>query len=314
MQTIIEEKHKTILIVIFFILCIGQWVYAGLDLGFTIPAGTMTIDGASNDWTGIEPIYNDPQGDSICGTGTDIRDVYFAQDSTYLYWRMDTWSGTYAYDLPSEGPTVSIRQLTGSPTAGDVEARVFNHNGISGVIWQHDGSSWIQAFYGPEYGWVNNIAEGKIPLSMFSGAEYTKVYTYYFSGVDGGDCDSLEPSPITDIKANNSDGPLTITQSDPLSITVELDAAGHTDNADWWVLADTPMGWYRYDVWGDTWVSGMNVTYQGPVVDLSTFEVLNYTGLPLGPYTFYFGVDPVMNGSIDMGQILYDSVNVTITP
>jgi hypothetical protein len=119
---------------------------------------------------------------------------------------------------------------------------------------------------------------------------------------------------VPNIKANGSDGPVTVTQSDPLSVTVELNAAGNSDDADWWVLADTPFGWYRYDVGGDTWVPGQAVTHQGPLFDLSSYEVLNMSGLPVGSYIFYFGVDTIMNGSIDMGVIYYDSVDVNITP
>jgi len=115
-----------------------------------------------------------------------------------------------------------------------------------------------------------------------------------------------------DIKANGSDGPVTISQSDTLSVTIALNAAGSTANADWWVLADTPVGWYRYDVGGDTWVPGKTVTHQGPLKDLGSYKVLNRSGLPLGDYTFYFGVDTVMNGSIDLDQLYYDSVDVNI--
>jgi hypothetical protein len=121
-----------------------------------------------------------------------------------------------------------------------------------------------------------------------------------------------EEAPQPDIKANGSDGPVTISQSDTLSVTIALNAAGNTDNADWWVLTDTPVGWYRYNVWGVTWVPGLTVTYQGPLADLGSYEVLNMSGLPLGDYTFYFGVDTVMNSSIDLGQLYYDSVGVTI--
>ncbi len=114
-----------------------------------------------------------------------------------------------------------------------------------------------------------------------------------------------------DIKANNSDGPLTISPSTPLSLTINLNAAGNTDNADWWVLGNTPMGWYRFAVPGG-WGPGISVTHQGPLFDLPSFTALNATGLPLGDYTFYFGVDTVMNSSIDLGQMTYDSVNVRI--
>jgi hypothetical protein len=57
----------------------------------------------------------------------------------------------------------------------------------------------------------------------------------------------------------------------------------------------------------------MNVTYQGALFNLGSYGVMNLSGLPLGSYTFYSGVDTNRNGSIEMGQILYDSVNVTIT-
>lgn len=33
-----------------------------------------------------------------------------------------------------------------------------------------------------------------------------------------------------------------------------------------------------------------------------------------GSYTFYFGVDMNMNGSLDLDQMSYDDVEVTITP
>ena len=124
---------------------------------------------------------------------------------------------------------------------------------------------------------------------------------------------NINPSP--DITANSSDGPITVTQTDTLLISLTLDAGTFIgNNADWWILADTPFGWYRYCYICGQWFSGQHVTYQGPLSDLSPYQVLNITGLPVGSYTFYFGVDTNMNGSIDLGQIYYDSVNVTITP
>lgn len=56
------------------------------------------------------------------------------------------------------------------------------------------------------------------------------------------------------------------------------------------------------------------VTHQGPLFDLSSYEALNRI-LP-GPtsYTFYFGVDTIMNGTIDMGSMIYDSVMVEVLP
>ncbi len=119
----------------------------------------------------------------------------------------------------------------------------------------------------------------------------------------------------TDIKANNSDGPIDITTDDNLLVTIQLDSGIYGDkNADWWVVADTPFGWYYYDVTSDTWKAGQTVTYQGPLFNLSPYQVLNMSGLPAGTYKFYFGVDLIMNGSIDYGELHYDRVVVDIVP
>jgi hypothetical protein len=126
---------------------------------------------------------------------------------------------------------------------------------------------------------------------------------------------TITGDPAPDIKANDSDGPVTISPDDPLSITIALDTGNMTDgNADWWVVVSTPFGWYHYDLGSGSWVLDLVVTYQGALIDLSSFEVLNMSGLPLGNYTFYFGVDMVMNGSLDMESIYYDDVDVTIEP
>jgi len=121
--------------------------------------------------------------------------------------------------------------------------------------------------------------------------------------------------PVADITANNSDGPVLITPSDNLSIKIELDTGDFTgDNADWWVAANTPFGWFHYDASSKTWVPGLVVTKQGPLFDLAPFEVMNRSGLPTGTYTFHFGPDMNMNGSVDKGVLLSDKVVVNVTP
>ena len=114
-----------------------------------------------------------------------------------------------------------------------------------------------------------------------------------------------------DIKANNSDGPVNITQNDDLSVTVELDSDGNYAIADWWVIADTPFDWYYYNLCVGSWVPGFYVTYQGALFDLTTFEVLNISGLPEGIYNFYFGVDMNMNSLVDE-PLYYDRVKVNV--
>ncbi len=116
-----------------------------------------------------------------------------------------------------------------------------------------------------------------------------------------------------DIEVNGNEA-VTIPQDDTLSITVTLEDGSHAgEPGDWWVLCDTPFGWYYYDAGKNDWFRGQGVTYQGELFDLNPYEVLNTSGLPTGCYTCYFGVDLIMNGTIDMAQIYYDSEDFCIT-
>ena len=115
-----------------------------------------------------------------------------------------------------------------------------------------------------------------------------------------------------DIKANGTDGPIVLLSGENLSITVELLSGTLTGrDADWWALADTPFGWYRYKINTDSWIPGQSVSYQGPLFDLATREILNMSTLPVGTYTLSFEVDTAMNGVKD-APIYSDHVVVTV--
>jgi uncharacterized repeat protein (TIGR01451 family) len=112
-----------------------------------------------------------------------------------------------------------------------------------------------------------------------------------------------------DIKANGSDAPVTLSSSTPLSITVSLDPGNFTGyKAEWWIAANTPMGWYSY-VYPTGWTPGIHLCIQKPLFNLPTFEVLNRT-LPPGDYTFYYVLDGQLDGQVD--KTLLDSVQVHV--
>jgi len=48
------------------------------------------------------------------------------------------------------------------------------------------------------------------------------------------------------------------------------------------------------------------------LADLPSYEVLHITGLSPGIYDIYFGVDTNMNGAIDVLNLYYDKVTVTV--
>ena len=165
---------------------------------------------------------------------------------------------------------------------------------------------------------ISETQASKVPMTsvMFDGTKFLTLTTRALIDFSGADVFGrfIYNTPTPDIKVNGTDGPLDIGGvAIPISITVALisgDSLG--DNADWWLIADTPTGWYRYNAGSGSWVPGQSVSYQGALFDLATFEVLNISALPIGTSTFYFGVDTVMNGSLNMDQIFYDSVDVNV--
>jgi hypothetical protein len=120
-----------------------------------------------------------------------------------------------------------------------------------------------------------------------------------------------------DITANGSDGPLTISRAETLSIVITLIAGDHwRSDADWWCIVNTPRptphDWYYYHT-RDGWLPGNEVSYQGPLKDIAAMEVMNMSGLKTGVYIFYFGVDLIMNGVPDITQATTDKVRVIVT-
>ena len=119
-------------------------------------------------------------------------------------------------------------------------------------------------------------------------------------------------TPLPDIKVNNSDGPITLDQNDTLTITVSLNNNGITDNADWWLAAQTPFGLYFYTFYG--WRPYPVPVHQGPLFYLDSYEVFSrpVSGLQEGTYTLYFGVDTDMDEDITWDSAYYDLTLVTI--
>jgi subtilisin family serine protease len=123
---------------------------------------------------------------------------------------------------------------------------------------------------------------------------------------------SLLAAGVASITANGIDSDkIVVVQGDNLKIEVNLNPGIFEGvSADWWVLSNTPTGWYRYDL--SNWNPGIGVTHQGALSDLSPTTVLDWSGLAKGNYQFYFGVDNEMNGGVDMDSMIYDTVEVIV--
>jgi hypothetical protein len=115
---------------------------------------------------------------------------------------------------------------------------------------------------------------------------------------------------VIDIKANGSDGPITITTTDMLTVTVSLEPGiCEREIAEWYIVAYTPSpaGWHHYKpTVKPRWRPGFKLTQRGPLFDIPPRKVFEKTGLPVGEYTFFFHI-----GMSD-GKLYSDSVKITI--
>jgi len=171
------------------------------------------------------------------------------------------------------------------------------------ILGQEDFENKTQAIGVNRLFWPAGLAFHKNRLWVGEFKFSNRIVGFKFQGRD----------PVADIKANNSDGPVTIGTNDVLQVTVNSDPGSYEgDSAEWWIAVQTPFGWYYYHRDRDSWLPGISVTYQGSLIHLSQSRLLNISGLPAGTYTFYFGIDMIVNNSLDYEQLYYDSVEVDV--
>lgn len=123
-----------------------------------------------------------------------------------------------------------------------------------------------------------------------------------------------EPNGVgPEVRVNGFNNPPAVGTDETVMVTVQMNPGGYAGvDADWWVAANTPLGWYFFTA--GQWlplVGGLLPAYQGPLFDLPPYPVLDATGLPAGEYTFYFAVD-AGDGRLDVSQAWIDSVRVYI--
>lgn len=125
---------------------------------------------------------------------------------------------------------------------------------------------------------------------------------------------SWAASADPDLKLNGMDALTTLTSSTTLTATVQMDAGDQAgEQADWWIFAETPMGLYYYEypgMWnfGGDGMEEIRPAYQGALFSMKEpLEILQMSGLPVGSYVFYFGLDTMVNSVVD-GSVSYDQV------
>lgn len=123
---------------------------------------------------------------------------------------------------------------------------------------------------------------------------------------------TVTAAPQSDIRANKSDAAIAVPRGAPVSLQINFTPD---------TLANQPLDWWlvKYDgadlsSWAlnGTWLSGLTPSYQGAGMHLPLTEIYSSHGLAVGSHAFYFGVDWLANGSLNIGSAIFDSVDVHV--
>ncbi len=266
-----------------------------LETGNITTEGTMREDGPLP-WSWIAGIAADDSG--YFYIYNNAGGIYETEQGVYRSTEPGGLDFEWIYDLNGEFGLAGSNLQTPAPLYYD-----WSSPDGRGYGWVQERDLFLTGWYG--YDWGNDPG-----LSWTRYPPYPLEYTMFYAWTAAPDV-----SPLADIKVNGSDEPVTIVEGQDLTVEVSLDPRSKAgEDADWWLLAESPFGWYRYDLGGGNWVPGLEAAHMGPLTPLEPSTAYDGTASPAGFYTLYFGVDTNMNGTPDMGAMHYDSVEVTVLP
>lgn len=102
----------------------------------------------------------------------------------------------------------------------------------------------------------------------------------------------------------------TVSSTTAVSIAVGLSTGNQSGKtADWWVVLGSPDGLYSWT--GSGWAEGFKSVTSYPLFDFSAIDIFSTT-LPVGCYTFYFGVDTQADAKLN-SPFYYDRVMVHVS-
>lgn len=176
---------------------------------------------------------------------------------------------------------------------------------------------------GPVNFWHWDFGDNQTSSLQSPTHEYKASGTYEISlvvgGTDAGDkktktytvLDEVK-EPLLDIKVNNSDGPLSITQKESCTLSLSLDPGNRLgQNADWWIVALTPKGPKSLVVRPKTvtWSDGIQRCIEMPIVSFSKFK-LPAPPLARGLNHIFLVIDDNVDGRVD--ATWWDSIEITV--
>ncbi len=174
--------------------------------------------------------------------------------------------------------------VTGAPVDATVRAVNINHD----------------VYTDPDVGDYHRMLLPGTYSMQFSASGYD-TQTIYGVSVGSGAATNLDvqlvpegaDDPIPDIKVNGSDGPLTLSHTQSVPITVSLVPNGMAgQQKDWWVLASKPPSTYYWTFSG--WKTTMKRAYNGQLITVTDYLIVD-SQIPVGTWTLTFAIDSLNN-------------------
>jgi len=161
------------------------------------------------------------------------------------------------------------------------------------------GSNWDEGFgidvdqYGNAYvtGFTMS-GSGTFPVAVGPRLNLLGYADGYIAKVSHGDV-------VADIKANGSDGPLSLAPGTAVNVTLSVTPGSQeNENHDWWVVATKDYTNYTSWIFPDNWVPGLRRVYGGPLVALNNHALFTVT-IPAGSsgttWNLFFALDYMNN-------------------
>jgi len=272
--------------------------------------GTQTMDTLIGAIRSVASNYDGCTGPIIFNNADD------RSTGTYDFYEVTCNNGTYAWTNIADGAPVAPCNVKASDGVYPDKIGV-TWNSVSGAtgyeVWgalSNDSGSAVKLAEVTDTAYELSGVAAETACWFWIKAVNTNGTSSFSSSDSGYAAGSSGPH----IYVNLSGGPVTLCAGDRVQVTITLEPEECLgQNKDWWVMANTPMGWYYLDAarqWR-AYDGALARVYQGALFVLPETTVLDTTALPAGNYTFYFGVD-AMDGSLNFDQLSYSSAQMTI--
>ncbi|MBI5594336.1 MAG: C10 family peptidase [Deltaproteobacteria bacterium] len=238
------------------------------------------------------------------GSSASTADTPNVLKTYFRYMNTATWVSRSNYDSTSAWMQVFKNEVqNGRPS--ELRLRDPNSGGHAVVVdgYRDAPSEMVHI----NMGWAGSYDGWYVPDSFVTGSSNWTATSYQGAAI--GIQPDKTPEPV--IRANGKDSSsVTESSTSPISINLSLDAGDESGKLDdWWIILSSPWGYYSW-IYPTGWTPGIIMTGQMPLSDFSAMNIFDGQ-LPVGEYTFYFGVDENPDGKLDP-PFFYDSVTVHV--